>query len=225
MTEKATATATRQAPDLLPRLSAGRHRSPAKGACFMEYASFLAGERWSDHPACTDPVLAELARCVNDLVHDSTRDSLVRDVPRVIGLRGDDRMSLQVGLRAAARALPFASLERQRSLAVAAKAIIAALADRAVTDSPVIDEARAALRETPHAADWAEEFLRRTGLRRMELIRTGCQAAVRTAVLGLAEACIPDSDERLVALLRTAIADCEDAVARRESPARDLVTV
>ncbi len=28
----------------------------------MELASYLAGERWSDHPACTHPLLAEAAR-------------------------------------------------------------------------------------------------------------------------------------------------------------------
>jgi hypothetical protein len=27
----------------------------------MEFASYLAGERWSDRPACTRPLLAELA--------------------------------------------------------------------------------------------------------------------------------------------------------------------
>ena len=47
-----------QLPDLLPVLSRGKHRNPRKGACFMELASYLAGERWSDHPACTHPLLA-----------------------------------------------------------------------------------------------------------------------------------------------------------------------
>jgi hypothetical protein len=45
-----------QPPDLLPILSPGKHRSPRTGACFMELASLLAGERWSDHPACTHPL-------------------------------------------------------------------------------------------------------------------------------------------------------------------------
>ena len=42
-------------PDLLPVLSRGKHRTPRKGACFMELASFLAGERWSDHPELHAP--------------------------------------------------------------------------------------------------------------------------------------------------------------------------
>ena len=43
-----------------PCCRAGKHRSPRKGACFMEMAAFLAGERWSDHPRCTHPLLAAL---------------------------------------------------------------------------------------------------------------------------------------------------------------------
>src|SRR5215211_5029994 len=42
-------------PELMPQLSPGGHRSPRKGACFMELASYLAGERWSDPPGCTHP--------------------------------------------------------------------------------------------------------------------------------------------------------------------------
>lgn len=48
----------------------------------MEYVSVLAGERFSDHPRCTDPALAELARLVNDLtVDDAARAELVRRAP------------------------------------------------------------------------------------------------------------------------------------------------
>ena len=54
------------APEMLPLLSRGRHRNPRKGACFMEMASVLAGERWSDHPKCTHPLRGNLARLVND---------------------------------------------------------------------------------------------------------------------------------------------------------------
>ena len=57
-------------PDGIPVLSRGHHRTPRRGACFMELASVLAGERWSDHPACTHPLLAELARLVNDDTSD-----------------------------------------------------------------------------------------------------------------------------------------------------------
>ena len=77
-------------PDLVPILSRGKHRSPRKGACFMELASYLAGERWSDHPRCTHPLLASVARLVNDLTSDGQRSRLAGLIPCVIGMTSDD---------------------------------------------------------------------------------------------------------------------------------------
>lgn len=203
-------------PDHLPTLSPGRHANSAKGACFMEYASVLAGERWSDHPSCTDPVLAALARCVNDAVSDPARATLVTDIPRVIGLTGGDVLCLTVGLRAATEALPIAAEHHQRSLAVAAIGILGALAKRGVTHSPVIEAARHALAEVPAANAWALAYLERLGQEAMHLVVTGCTQTVRTAVMSIAEAVVPDPDERLVRTLRAAIADCEAALGRPE---------
>jgi hypothetical protein len=62
-----------QLPALLPTLSPGEHRNPRKDACFMEFASLPAGEPWSDHPACTHPLLAAVARHVNDYTSDAGR--------------------------------------------------------------------------------------------------------------------------------------------------------
>src|SRR6476659_1558530 len=87
-------------PDLMPVLSRGKHRSPKKGACFMELASFLAGETWSDHPSCTHPLLAPL-------------------IPSVIGLNGDDpRVDAWIAREAALAALPVTASERQGVAAV-----------------------------------------------------------------------------------------------------------
>ncbi|GLY65202.1 hypothetical protein [Amycolatopsis taiwanensis] len=72
-------------PEGIPMLSRGHHVLPELGGCFMEIASVLAGEPWSDHPNCTHPMLAELARTVNDLVHDESRQQLVRWIPDVVG--------------------------------------------------------------------------------------------------------------------------------------------
>jgi hypothetical protein len=77
-------------PELIPQLSPGKHRSPRNGACFMELASYLAGERWSDHPACTHPLVATLGRLVNGYTSDAGRGRLVGLVPSVIGLVSDD---------------------------------------------------------------------------------------------------------------------------------------
>jgi hypothetical protein len=67
----------------LPLLGAGLHLSPEDGACLMEYASVLAGERFSDSPRCTDPTLATLARLVNDSTTDGGRQRLAGLAPRL----------------------------------------------------------------------------------------------------------------------------------------------
>lgn len=76
-------------PDTLPVLSRGRHLDPADGGCLMEIASVLAGERWSDSPRCTHPVLAAVARLVNDAVSDTARPQLAGMVPDLVGAVGD----------------------------------------------------------------------------------------------------------------------------------------
>ncbi|HEU5265155.1 MAG TPA: hypothetical protein VFU35_00585, partial [Jatrophihabitans sp.] len=104
----------------VPILSRGKHRKPAHGACFMEFASYLAGERWTDHPACTHPLLAALARQVNDQISDAHRQVLVEVVPDVIGLTGTDlHIDAAIAQRAATTALPVVSDERQIVMAVA----------------------------------------------------------------------------------------------------------
>jgi hypothetical protein len=50
----------------------------------MEVASFLAGERWSDHPGCAHPVLAAAARSVNDLTSEQELHRLAPLVPLVL---------------------------------------------------------------------------------------------------------------------------------------------
>jgi hypothetical protein len=197
-------------PQLIPTLSAGRHRSARRGACFMEFASFLAGERWSDSPRCTDPVLATLARAVNDTMSDGRRGDLITDIPRVIGLHGDElRIGLVVALRAATIALPVASMERQRALAVAVIATLDALAELGINRPRARAQAEWAMEQVPDAAAWAHGHLADWRARPIDLARHGCGAIVRTAALGVAQACIDDPDTMLTGMLRDAIDDVE----------------
>src|SRR5688572_22876187 len=149
-----------QSPELLPMLSRGKHRSPRKGACFMELASYLAGERWSDHPACTHPLLAAVARMVNDQTSDAGRSRLVALIPSVIGLTSDDlHVDARIALRCATTALPIAAEERQRVLAVGVLAcdrVLAGLDGR--SPSELEPQSRAALAGAPRAARWARDF-------------------------------------------------------------------
>jgi hypothetical protein len=72
----------------------------------MEFASVLAGERWSDHPSRTHPLLAQLARHVNDHTADAGRQELTLLIPSVVGRRGNDRTWLTVAVAVAGRAMP-----------------------------------------------------------------------------------------------------------------------
>jgi hypothetical protein len=213
-------------PDLVPTLSAGRHRSARKGACFMEFASYLAGESWSDHPNCTDPTLSTLARAVNDTMSDGRRSELVIEIPRVIGLRGDElRLGLVVALRAAVSAIPVASMERQRALAVAIIATSDALAELGINRPRAQAEAAEAMAAVPDAAAWAHAHLADWRARPGDLARHGCGAIVRTAALGIAQACIDDPDDRLAAMLRAAIDDAEHFLNRSNEPTMTLAPV
>jgi len=192
----------------------------------MEFASYLAGERWSDHPDCTDPVLASLARGVNDNVSDARRDELVVQIPRVIGLRGDDSVvGLVVALRAAIAALPVASMDRQRALALGIQGVRRELGNDIPADLDRL--AQQALREVPDSRTWADSYLASVPTRDRPLHASATQAITRIAAIGIAEACIDDPDSLLIATLDSAIADVEAVTRRRTehpSPARALVT-
>jgi len=205
-------------PAVVPVLSRGKHRSPRKGACFMEMAAYLAGERWSDHPTCTHPLLASLARQVNDLTSDTHRARLAPLIPSVIGLTSDDpRVDAVVALHVARTAVPVASAERQNALAVSilsAERLLAQLEDRPV--GTLSDASRRALDQVPAARARATRLVQDLGISTRGYRKHAAPATVRCAVRGAAEACIPDSDALLHEMLAGAIASCSRLVRRPE---------
>jgi len=68
-------------------LSKGKHASPKDGACVMELASMLAGERFSDHPLSVCPVIGAFLRAYNDSVDDRRRQDLYAYASKVVGSR------------------------------------------------------------------------------------------------------------------------------------------
>jgi hypothetical protein len=84
-------TAVRPLPDDLT-LAHGSHLTPEQGMCVMEAVSYVAGEPFSDSPACVSPVIAAFLRSWNDgLPDDATRTRLLAPlIPRVIGTRTTD---------------------------------------------------------------------------------------------------------------------------------------
>lgn len=193
-------------PTLVPVLSPGRHRTPRTGACFMEFASYLAGERWSDHPRCTHGGLANLARMVNDCVTDDARNRLAPLIPSVIGLTTDDpRLDPTLAVVAACAALPIAAEERQRSLAIGVQVCQAHLA-RARSPIELDERIAAAFRSAPNAERWARGFIARNARRvPRDVTARHAYAIVQGAVDGISLACVRDSDERLVSLLTESI--------------------
>lgn len=60
-------------------LGNGSHSSLDEGVCVMEAASYVAGEKWSDEPACVCPVIGAFMRLWNDsLPNDAERDRLLK---------------------------------------------------------------------------------------------------------------------------------------------------
>ncbi|HYO39094.1 MAG TPA: hypothetical protein VER39_05515 [Nocardioidaceae bacterium] len=196
----------------MPVLSRGKHRSPKKGACFMELASYLAGERWSDHPSCTHGLLAALARDVNDHVGDHARSRLAPHIPEVIGLNGDDpRVDAWIAREAALAALPLASAERQGVAAVGLLRCERMLNQLEGRERDYLDpRTRVALEDVPHARDWARGFSSLGWGTMASFAKRSAPTIVHSAVSGIAAAAIPDSDDVLVDLLEHTIELCQE---------------
>jgi hypothetical protein len=177
----------------------------------MEFASYLAGEHWSDHPKCTHPLLAAVARLVNDNTSDDARQRLTGLIPSVIGLTSDDpRWTVVIARRAAMTALPVVSFEHQRALAVGlltCERLLAELDGR--PPSTMSNSGRDALAAVPSAERWARQYCGDRPVPAARFHRRSAPSIVLLAVGGIAESCGPDRDDVLVDLLTATIADCE----------------
>jgi len=204
----------------MPMLSRGKHRNPRKGACFMELASFLAGERWSDHPSCTHPLLAAVARDVNDHTSDAGRHRLASLIPSVIGLTSEDlHVDARIALRCATTALPIVSAERQRVMAVGVLACDQVLADLDGRPAGQLEEQnRAALAQVPDATRWARRFTGGLSVSAVTFRRIAAPNIVATSVRGVAQACVSSPDEILYELLVGTIDECTAWVRREADP-------
>jgi hypothetical protein len=210
-------------PDLMPVLSRGKHRNPRKGACFMELASYLAGEPWSDHPACTHRLLAALARDVNDHVGDYARSRLAPLIPEVIGLTGSDpRVDAWIAREAALTALPVTAAERQGVAAVGLLRCERMLNQLEGRPRQHVDpRVEAALDSAPLARDWARGFTAIGWGTSASFVKRSAPAIVHSAVSGIAAAAVANSDEVLVDLLERTIASCRVWFAHEPATAAD----
>jgi len=74
------------------RLGRGAHASPLHGACVVELASMLAGERFSDHPRSVCPVIAGFLRVYNDRLREREMPELYPLAAMVVGSRSTLRV-------------------------------------------------------------------------------------------------------------------------------------
>jgi hypothetical protein len=95
-------TPRRHIPGDPPYLTAATHLTPEDGACLMEAVSATAGLPWSDSPSCTHPLLAHLARLVNDACTDAGRQRLVDLIPVIAAATPGDPGRATASLAAAA---------------------------------------------------------------------------------------------------------------------------
>ncbi|GAB3199795.1 hypothetical protein GCM10027062_17440 [Nocardioides hungaricus] len=203
-------------PDGMPVLSRGRHRTPKRGACFMELASVLAGERWSDHPACTHPLLAQLARQVNDLTTDEGRRWLTPLIPSVVGRRGDELTWFTLSVAVASRQLLAMPETTQRVLAAGLLR-----AEQLCPDEEVRRQAHAALELVPGAVAWVERLALRDRIHEHAYAERCAPTMARCAVEGVVINAAPgaETDGRLRDLLEAGIAACAAPTAPLRPPA------
>jgi hypothetical protein len=182
----------------------------------MEFASLLAGERWSDHPACTHPLLAQLARLVNDHTSDAARQELVPLIPSLVGRLGDDRTWFRLPVAVAAATIFDAPESTQHVLAAG---LLRAEQLCAGTDlSATAQEARIALDVVPGAVAWVEGLQVRGRIDVSGFRRHSAPTMVRCAAEGIVRRGAADRDDQLRAVLEIGIASCPPTrvVTRRE---------
>lgn len=207
-----------KAPAGIPVLGRGKHRSPRRGACFMEMASVLAGEPWSDEPACTHPLLAHLARMVNDYTSDAGRSRLVPHIPSVIGVRGEG-LPWEVSLTAtvAVEAIPVVPERFQRILAVGLLRCEQLATSLGPDQVDGVDDMVRALSDVPHATAWARRFMGdMPPVTTKQFERRSAPHVMTCSVRGVAQGAVPDRDgvlhHLLVTAIETATRDETDAV-------------
>ncbi|HXH35237.1 MAG TPA: hypothetical protein VNJ54_12640 [Plantibacter sp.] len=68
-------------------LDKGSHASWEQGACVMEAVAYVAGEPFSDSPACASPIITSFLVSWNDSLPDADRQFLKPYIPRLVGTR------------------------------------------------------------------------------------------------------------------------------------------
>ena len=202
-------------PDSIPLLSRGRHRRASRGACLMEFVSLLAGERWTDHPSCTHPLIGTLARLVNDCSTEPERQRIALYGPSLVGLNSDDpRWDGVIARRTILTVLPYVAQRHQRSLAVGllvCERYLAAIDGR--DPRSLSDIGRACLELVPHSHEWAEDYVADQDMHIERFQTRNAPSIVRTAVVAAREAEVLDADALMRSMIDDVIDECRSMLA------------
>jgi hypothetical protein len=146
--------ATRELPAWL---YVGSHE-PDGEMCVMEAVAWVAGEQWTDRPACACPVITAYCIALNDRMDDEFRQRLLPYVPRLVGTRSTPAVEIRRAHRAADWAV------RRFAPAALEAAGLAAQARALQELSPILDADTAAVwvaaAEAARAATAAEAAAR-----------------------------------------------------------------
>ncbi|MEO8714397.1 MAG: hypothetical protein ABI369_05235 [Acetobacteraceae bacterium] len=165
----------------------------------MEAVSFVAGEQWSDHPACACPIISAFLRSWNDALPDDERDALLRPlIPHLLNTRGGPELERRRALMAADWLVRIHTQTWLRLAGLVAQAdVVAGLPEitdmaqcpslmpvlNAVRNDAAMAAARAAAMDTAEAA-WAAAI----AATRAAAIMDTAMAVARTAAIDTAVA-------------------------------------
>jgi hypothetical protein len=184
----------------------------------MEYTSIIAGERFSDHPRCTDPALAAVARAVNDYSSDGARQRLAVLASELsVARRTDPTVDYLVARRCLLTALPYSMQPRRRVLSVGLLGLDRASRDLSRGWRPDMVDVDTELGLMAYDGELAaaSAYLEELGVTPREYVRRGLPMAIETAVATIAQEA-SDADDVLHALLE----DCLYEVRREEVPSQ-----
>ncbi|PZS37592.1 MAG: hypothetical protein DLM62_18380 [Pseudonocardiales bacterium] len=158
----------------------------------MEYVSVLAGGKFTDHPRCTHPALATLARLVNDWIDDDdTRNGLALLAPDLIDTGRDDLRTTQC--------------------------VVVSCLQSAAADKPLppaverrLTRTRQRIGNVDHTGGWARFRLGCSQL--LNPPSVAVSSAFQVAVEQLRGLPRPERNAQLSKLLRDAVADCRQTV-------------
>ncbi len=73
----------------------GSHVPNSNDMCVMEAVAYVAGERWTDSPACASRPIAALLRRVNDRMDDEDRQLLKPLIARLVGSKASPEVEIR----------------------------------------------------------------------------------------------------------------------------------